>query len=80
MSDPYARETDPAKRHSAALTDGVDRAAANEARRLVDELATLSRSARQRVPEAAAPSAADPRQAAEDRSAGPQIGSQGTDS
>ena len=28
MSDPYARETDPAKRHSAALTDGVDRAAA----------------------------------------------------
>jgi dihydroxy-acid dehydratase len=28
MSDPYARKTDPAKRHSAALTDGVDRAAA----------------------------------------------------
>jgi dihydroxy-acid dehydratase len=27
-SDPYARPTDPAKRHSAALTDGVDRAAA----------------------------------------------------
>jgi len=26
--DPYARKTDPAKRHSAALTDGVDRAAA----------------------------------------------------
>ena len=26
MSDPYARPTDPAKRHSAALTDGVDRA------------------------------------------------------
>jgi dihydroxy-acid dehydratase len=28
VSDPYARKTDPAKRHSAALTDGVDRAAA----------------------------------------------------
>ena len=28
MSDPYARPTDPAKRHSAALTDGVDRAPA----------------------------------------------------
>jgi dihydroxy-acid dehydratase len=28
MSDPYAGKTDPAKRHSAALTDGVDRAAA----------------------------------------------------
>jgi dihydroxy-acid dehydratase len=28
MSDPYTRKTDPAKRHSAALTDGVDRAAA----------------------------------------------------
>jgi dihydroxy-acid dehydratase len=28
MSDPYGRKTDPAKRHSAALTDGVDRAAA----------------------------------------------------
>jgi dihydroxy-acid dehydratase len=28
MSDPYARPSDPAKRHSAALTDGVDRAAA----------------------------------------------------
>src|SRR5260370_11330212 len=28
MSDPYARKSDPAKRHSAALTDGVDRAAA----------------------------------------------------
>jgi dihydroxy-acid dehydratase len=27
-SDPYARPTDPAKRHSAALTDGVDRAPA----------------------------------------------------
>jgi dihydroxy-acid dehydratase len=27
-NDPYARPTDPAKRHSAALTDGVDRAAA----------------------------------------------------
>ena len=26
--DPYARPTDPAKRHSAALTDGVDRAPA----------------------------------------------------
>ena len=26
MSDPYARPTDPAKRHSAALTNGVDRA------------------------------------------------------
>jgi dihydroxy-acid dehydratase len=26
--DPYARPTDPAKRHSAALTDGVDRAGA----------------------------------------------------
>src|SRR5437868_7693714 len=28
MSDPYDRPTDPAKRHSAALTNGVDRAAA----------------------------------------------------
>ena len=28
MSDPYARSTDPAKRKSAALTDGVDRAPA----------------------------------------------------
>ncbi|MHB8471192.1 MAG: dihydroxy-acid dehydratase [Gaiellaceae bacterium] len=28
MSDPYARPSDPAKRHSAALTDGVDRAPA----------------------------------------------------
>jgi dihydroxy-acid dehydratase len=28
MSDPYARPTDPAKRRSAALTDGVDRAPA----------------------------------------------------
>jgi dihydroxy-acid dehydratase len=28
MSDPYARPTDPAKRHSAALTNGVDRAPA----------------------------------------------------
>jgi dihydroxy-acid dehydratase len=28
MSDPYERKTDPAKRHSAALTDGVDRAPA----------------------------------------------------
>jgi dihydroxy-acid dehydratase len=28
MSDPYTRKTDPAKRHSAALTDGVDRAPA----------------------------------------------------
>jgi dihydroxy-acid dehydratase len=28
MSDPYMRKTDPAKRHSAALTDGVDRAPA----------------------------------------------------
>ena len=28
MSDPYARKTDPAKRRSAALTDGVDRAPA----------------------------------------------------
>jgi dihydroxy-acid dehydratase len=28
MTDPYARETDPAKRHSAALTNGVDRAPA----------------------------------------------------
>jgi dihydroxy-acid dehydratase len=28
VSDPYARKSDPAKRHSAALTDGVDRAAA----------------------------------------------------
>ena len=28
MTDPYTRKTDPAKRHSAALTDGVDRAAA----------------------------------------------------
>ena len=28
MSDPYAVPSDPAKRHSAALTDGVDRAAA----------------------------------------------------
>jgi dihydroxy-acid dehydratase len=28
MSDPYARPSDPAKRHSAAITDGVDRAAA----------------------------------------------------
>jgi dihydroxy-acid dehydratase len=28
MSDPYTRRTDPAKRHSAALTDGVDRAPA----------------------------------------------------
>ena len=27
-ADPYARPTDPAKRKSAALTDGVDRAAA----------------------------------------------------
>jgi dihydroxy-acid dehydratase len=27
-NDPYARPTDPAKRHSAALTDGVDRAPA----------------------------------------------------
>ena len=27
-NDPYARPTDPAKRHSAALTDGIDRAAA----------------------------------------------------
>ena len=28
MSDPYAQPTDPAKRHSAAITDGVDRAGA----------------------------------------------------
>ena len=28
MSDPYARPSDPAKRHSAAITDGIDRAAA----------------------------------------------------
>jgi dihydroxy-acid dehydratase len=28
MSDPYARPSDPAKRHSAALTNGVDRAPA----------------------------------------------------
>jgi len=28
MTDPYAHPSDPAKRHSAALTDGVDRAAA----------------------------------------------------
>src|SRR5207302_5931611 len=28
VSDPYARKSDPAKRHSAALTDGVDRAPA----------------------------------------------------
>jgi dihydroxy-acid dehydratase len=28
MTDPYSRKTDPAKRHSAALTDGVDRAPA----------------------------------------------------
>src|SRR5260370_998708 len=28
MSTPYDRPSDPAKRHSAALTDGVDRAAA----------------------------------------------------
>src|SRR5712692_1633991 len=28
MSDPYARPSDPAKRHSAAITDGVDRAPA----------------------------------------------------
>jgi dihydroxy-acid dehydratase len=28
MSDPYSRKSDPAKRHSAALTDGVDRAPA----------------------------------------------------
>jgi dihydroxy-acid dehydratase len=28
MTDPYAGKTDPAKRHSAALTDGVDRAPA----------------------------------------------------
>jgi len=28
MSDPYVRPSDPAKRHSAALTDGVDRAPA----------------------------------------------------
>jgi dihydroxy-acid dehydratase len=28
MTDPYTRKSDPAKRHSAALTDGVDRAAA----------------------------------------------------
>jgi dihydroxy-acid dehydratase len=28
VSDPYARPSDPAKRHSAALTDGIDRAAA----------------------------------------------------
>jgi len=28
VSDPYARGSDPAKRHSAALTDGIDRAAA----------------------------------------------------
>jgi dihydroxy-acid dehydratase len=28
MTDPYARPSDPAKRHSAALTDGVDRAPA----------------------------------------------------
>jgi dihydroxy-acid dehydratase len=28
QDDPYARPTDPAKRHSAALTDGVDRAPA----------------------------------------------------
>jgi dihydroxy-acid dehydratase len=28
VTDPYSRTTDPAKRHSAALTDGVDRAAA----------------------------------------------------
>ena len=28
MTDPYSRPTDPAKRHSAALTDGVDRAPA----------------------------------------------------
>jgi putative membrane protein len=52
----------------------------DEARRLVDELATLSRSARQRVPEAAAPSAAARRQAAGDTPAGTQIGSQGTES
>jgi len=51
----------------------------NEARRLVDELATLSRSARQRVPEAAAPSAAARPQAAGDRPTGTQIGSQGTE-
>jgi dihydroxy-acid dehydratase len=28
VSDPYARPSDPAKRHSAALTDGIDRAPA----------------------------------------------------
>jgi dihydroxy-acid dehydratase len=28
MSDPYAKPSDPAKRHSAAITDGVDRAGA----------------------------------------------------
>src|SRR5439155_13784583 len=28
VTDPYARESDPAKRHSAALTNGVDRAPA----------------------------------------------------
>jgi dihydroxy-acid dehydratase len=28
VTDPYSRKTDPAKRHSAALTDGVDRAPA----------------------------------------------------
>jgi dihydroxy-acid dehydratase len=28
MSDPYAQPSDPAKRHSAALTDGIDRAGA----------------------------------------------------
>ncbi len=28
MSDPYDRPTDPAKRHSAAITNGVDRAPA----------------------------------------------------
>src|SRR5438128_7571751 len=28
MTDPYAVPSDPAKRHSAAMTDGVDRAAA----------------------------------------------------
>ncbi len=27
-TDPYTRESDPAKRHSAALTDGPDRAGA----------------------------------------------------
>ena len=36
---PYGLPTDPAKRHSAALTDGPDRAAAapTEAGRLTDE-------------------------------------------